>query len=594
MHHFTLWAPEAQSVEIEINGNRIPMTSEFDGYWGLAVGEAGPGTRYAFRIGGGDLLPDPRSPFQPEGVHGPSQLVDHDNFPWRHNAWPVRPLSSGVIYELHVGTFTPEGTFDSALAHLEYLVDLGVTHVEVMPVAEFSGTRGWGYDGVDLYAPHRAYGGPDAFKRFIDACHGCDMAVLLDVVYNHIGPEGGYLGKFGPYYSTRCRSPWGEGMNLDDMYAAEVRRFLRDNALMWFRDYRVDGLRLDAIHYMGDASAKHFLEELSEEVDSWEAHLGRPLVLIGESTENDPRVVRPREGGGFGFDAMWSEDFEHVFHTALTQDMGGYYEGYFGLLDMSTALRGFVYEGKYLPYLRRHYGKPLYEISGHRLIAYVQSHDHVGNRAEGERLIHLVGPERARLAAALLFASPYTPMLFQGEEWGASTPFLYFTDHSDPELCKAVIEGRRREFAGLISDPNRIPDPQARETFARSKLNWSELNEPEHARMLQWHRDLIRLRRSFPELTDGRRDRVEIEVDPEAEWLVLRRGNIVVACNFADEGQPLPLERHGRLEVLLASEPGADVPGELPPLCAVVAKAESRPPIPTPLDAERAAHGESA
>jgi maltooligosyltrehalose trehalohydrolase len=566
------------------------MSPEREGHWAVEVEEAGPGTDYAFSLDGRDPLPDPRSFYQPHGVHGPSRVVDHDEFAWQHDTWPVRPLASGVLYELHVGTFTVEGTFDAAIPRLQYLKDLGITHVELMPVSEFSGERGWGYDGVDLFAPHHAYGGPEGLKRLVDACHGHGLAVILDVVYNHLGPEGGYLVCFGPYLSTRYRGPWGDGMNLDEPHAAEVRCFLLDNAYMWFRDYRIDGLRLDAIHYLIDASAKHFLEEFTEEVDSWEAHLGRPLIVTGESTENDPRVIRPREAGGHGFDAMWSEDFEHVFHTALTNDMGGYYEGYHGLCDMRRVLRGFVYEGRYLPYVHKHYGKPLYELSGHRLIAYVQSHDHVGNRAEGERLEHLVGAARARLAAALLFAAPYTPMLFMGEEWAASTPFTYFADHSDPELRKSVSEGRCKEFAALISDPDCVPDPHAVETFNRSKLNWGELDEPEHKRMLDWHRALIRLRRRFPSLTDGKREHVEVEVDVDAEHLVMRRGAVVLACNFSEEPRDIPLQGFGALEVLLASEPEAALDGavvRLPPLSALFAQAELPPQRTTPLDLER-------
>ena len=451
------------------------MTARADGWWTAEAVSAAPGTDYAFRLDGGPPLPDPRSVWQPQGVHGPSRVLDHGAFPWTDGRWQQGPLPSAVLYELHVGTFTPEGTFEAAIARLDHLVDLGITHVELMPVAEFPGSRGWGYDGVDLYAPHHAYGGPEGLKRLVNACHAKGFAVLLDVVYNHLGPAGNYLERFGPYFTARHQTPWGPAVNLDGPGSDEVRRFFCDNALMWLRDYHLDGLRLDAVHALVDTSAVSFLEQLAAEVHALEAHLGRHLVLIAESDLNDPRVVRPPELGGYGLGAQWSDDFHHALHTVLTGERDGYYADFGSLADLAKALTGtFVYDGRYSHFRGRRHGRPTAGLTGDHFLGYLQNHDQIGNRAQGERSSHLPNSGRLKIAAALVLTSPFIPLLFQGEEWGASTPFQYFTDHDDPELGRAVREGRRVEFAGFGWAPEAIPDPQDPATFARSKLDWQE------------------------------------------------------------------------------------------------------------------------
>jgi maltooligosyltrehalose trehalohydrolase len=532
------------------------MQAGADGWWTATVEAAGPGSDYGFLLDGQGPFPDPRSFWQPDGVHGLSRVVDHAAFRWTDGGFQAPPLGAALLYELHVGTFTPEGTFDAAIGKLDHLVHLGVTHVELMPVNEFPGARGWGYDGVDLFAPHHAYGGPDGLKRLVNACHARGLAVLLDVVYNHLGPSGNYLGRYAPYFSRRYTTPWGDAVNFDGPDSDEVRRFFCDNARMWLRDYHCDGLRLDAVHAICDTAAQPFLEQLALEVDALQAQLGRHLVLIPESDLNDPRLLWSRERGGYGLDAQWSDDFHHALHTVLTGERDGYYRDFGALSDLAQALRqAFVYDGRYSAHRRRRHGRAPTGLGGHRFVGYLQNHDQVGNRARGERLSHLVSLGRLKIGAALVLTSPFVPMLFQGEEWGASTPFQYFTDHQEPELAKAVREGRRREFAAFGWQPEDVPDPQAPETFQRSKLRWQELVHPPHAEILEWHRRLIRLRRAEPALSDGRLERVHTRWDEAARWFVLERGPISVACNLAPQPQPVPL-RPGNHATLLSAPPG--------------------------------------
>jgi maltooligosyltrehalose trehalohydrolase len=421
-------------------------------------------------------------------------------------------------------------------------------------VNEFSGEHGWGYDGVDLFAPHHAYGGPVGLKRFVNACHLRGLAVLLDVVYNHLGPSGNYLGKFAPYFNDRYDTPWGPAVNFDGPHSDEVRRFFCDNALTWLRDYHFDGLRLDAVHAILDTSARPFLEQLGLEVRELEAQLNRPLVLIAESDPNDPRLLWPRERGGFALHAQWSDDFHHALHAVLTGERMGYYEDFGSLADLAKAFRNaYVYDGRYSAHRRRQHGRPPTGLNGHRFLGYAQNHDQVGNRAQGNRLSQLVSQSRLKIAAALVFTSPFVPMLFQGEEWAASTPFQYFTDHPEANLAKAVREGRRKEFAAFGWNPEDVPDPQARETFERSKLNWAEINAGPHADLLAWHRQLIQLRRDEPALADGRLDLVSTRFDESARWFVLERGLFTVACNLARHSRLVPL-RTGRHAVLLTSD----------------------------------------
>ena len=555
MHRFRVWAPRTERVDVLHRGRRLRMSAASGGWFEVAVGDAEPGDDYAFSLDGGPPRPDPRSPWQPAGIHGPSRLLDHAAFPWTDDTWRGGALRGAVLYELHVGTFTPEGTFEAVIPHLAELVELGVTAVEVMPVAEFSGDRGWGYDGVDLFAPHHAYGGPMGLKRLVDACHARGLAVVLDVVYNHLGPAGNYLSEFGPYFTDRYATPWGEAVNLDGPDSDPVRAFFLENATMWLCDYHVDGLRLDAVHAIVDTSAVHLLEELAERVDELEAVLGRTLVLIAESDANDPRIVRAREAGGYGIDGQWSDDFHHALHALLTGERRGYYADFGSFADLAAALTHvFVNDGRYSTFRRRRHGRPATGLPGWRFVAYLQNHDQIGNRAGGERMSLLVNERRLKIGAALVLTAPYVPLLFQGEEWGAHTPFLYFTDHREPDLGRAVSEGRRREFADFGWAPEDVPDPQAPETFTRSKLDWTECTRPPHAELLTWHRELLHLRRHTPALADGRVDRVHVRYDDSGGWLLIERDPITIACNLSAQPATIPLSPGRRTTVLLASD----------------------------------------
>jgi maltooligosyltrehalose trehalohydrolase len=567
MIEFRVWAPAAREVQLRLPGDLIPMTPIECGWWIARNPGAFHGMDYSFALDRADPLPDPRSPWQPYGVDGPSCVVDHSRFSWHDRSWQPPPLSSAIIYELHVGTFTPEGTFAGAIARLPHLVELGITHLELMPVSEFSGDWGWGYDGVDLFAPHHAYGGPDGLKQLVDACHAAGLAVLLDVVYNHLGPAGNYLSRFGPYFTDRYSTPWGPAINMDDSGSTEVRRFLCDNALMWLRDYHFDGLRIDAVHSIFDASATHFLEQLAAEVADLQARIGRHAVLIAESDLNDPRIVTAREAGGYGIDAQWSDDFHHALHAVLTGERAGYYSDFGTLAHLAKAFKdAYVYDGCDSQFRKRKHGRPIRDLSGWRFLGYLQNHDQTGNRARGERSGQLMSVNRLKLGAALVLCAPFIPMLFHGEEFGASTPFLYFTNHPDPDLARAVSEGRRREFAAFGWDPRDVPDPQARATYASSKLNWNEMDTEPHRSLLDWHRRLIALRRSIPDLTNGRLDEVDVRFQEIEQWLILARGSVAVACNFRDERQALPIPFAGTM--LLASSEGCLLRGtlvELPP-----------------------------
>jgi maltooligosyltrehalose trehalohydrolase len=552
-----VWAPGAQRVELECGGQRLPMDRAGDGWWSVDAPQLTHGTDYALMLDGEGPFPDPRSPWQPRGVHGPSRWVEHARFGWRDAGWQAPPLASAVIYELHVGTFTPEGSFEAAIGRLDHLLDLGITHVELMPVAEFSGERGWGYDGVDLFAPHHAYGGPEGLKRLVDACHARGLAVLLDVVYNHLGPSGNYLGRFGPYFTHAYSTPWGDAVNLDRAHSDTVRRFFLDNARMWLEDYHFDGLRIDAVHAIIDTSATHFLEALSREVRGLEARLGRHLVVIAESDLNDPRVIRAPELGGHGLDAQWNEDFHHALHAALTGERDGYYEDFGRLEHVARVLtRGLVYDGCYSAYRKRTHGRYAGDLPGRRFVGCLQNHDQVGNRATGDRSAHLLPVGLLKVGAALVLTSPFVPLLFQGEEWGAGTPFLYFTDHREPELAEAVRQGRRSEFAAFGWDADTIPDPQAPETFQRSRLDWDEPARPPYAEILEWHRDLIALRRRHPAFADDRLDPLRVRFDEAAHWLLVLRQGLVIACNLGRSSRRIDCPETEGGAVLLTSHPG--------------------------------------
>ncbi|HUJ66764.1 MAG TPA: malto-oligosyltrehalose trehalohydrolase [Acidimicrobiales bacterium] len=539
---FRVWAPTARQLTLQLDGHDHPMPAVGRGWWGLEVESVGPGSRYAFCVDGGPARPDPRSQFQPAGVHGPSELVDHDAFRWHDSQWRGLPLQGSVLYELHVGTFSPPGTFDGALPYLDHLVELGVDAIELLPVAEFSGERGWGYDGVDLFAPHHAYGGPDGLKRLIDACHVRGLGVVMDVVYNHLGPCGNYLPEFGPYFNDRRQTHWGAAVNFDGEESAEVRRFVIDNALMWLRDYHCDGLRLDAVHAIIDSSPLHILEQLASEVDALACHLRKPLFLIAESDLNDPRLVESPDRGGYGLQAAWADDWHHALHAVLTGERDGYYADYGSLPDLMKALsQAWVYDGRFSAYQAKERGRRPTGLNGHQFVVCTQNHDQVGNRARGERLTGLTTPARLKLAAALLLTGPFVPLLFQGEEWAAGTPFQYFVDFQDPDLRTAVRDGRRREFARFGWDPERIPDPNDAQTFARSKLDWSELDQHEHADILNWYRRLICLRRRVPALTDPRLDRQQVTCNEAGNWFLIQRSCYLVAGSLAPSPVVVPV-----------------------------------------------------
>ena len=557
---FRVWAPAAQQVEVELSDGRYPMTRDDAGWW-VADQLARAGDAYLFVVDGRPL-PDPRSREQPAGVRGPSRVVDHDAFHWTDSEWNGFDLAAAIVYELHIGTFTPEGTFSAAIDRLDHLASLGVNAVELMPVAEFPGTYGWGYDGVALYAPHHAYGGPEGLKAFVDACHARGLAVVMDVVYNHIGPEGSQLAAYGPYIAQTVATPWGPAFNFDAAGSDDVRAFVLDNAVMWLRDYHCDGLRLDAVQAMYDTSAVHILEAIGDTVADLSYGLQRTLWVIAESDLNDPRVVRDPTHGGYGLTAQWSDDFHHSLHVLLTGESGGYYQDFQAFDCLAEALRdAFVRPGDYRCYRGRSFGRPVGDVPLTRFLAYSQDHDMVGNRAVGDRMSHLVSGERARMAAALTLLSPFVPMLFMGEEWAASTPFLYFTDFSGAPLQQAVDANRRGMFAAFGFDATAASNPQHADTFERSKLRWEEIDDMDHASMLQWYQDLVALRRVTPDLHTGDASGVAVRSDGDRRVIVYSNAGIIVACNLG--AAAVTVEEALGAERVLSSAAGTGA--ELPP-----------------------------
>jgi maltooligosyltrehalose trehalohydrolase len=573
----SVWAPHARDVVLHRDGRRVTLEPTPDHWWVPLETHGAPGIRYGFSLDGGPPLPDPRSPFQPDGPHGLSESIDHNLFPWTDQDWRGVALPGSVIYEAHIGTFTPEGTFDAAIEKIPHLLELGVDAIELMPVAEFPGERGWGYDGVDLFAPHHSYGGPDGLKRLIDACHESGLGVVMDVVYNHLGPDGNYLARFGPYFSDREETIWGPAVNFDGPGSDEVRRFAIDNVRMWLRDYHCDGLRLDAVHSIVDRSATHILEEIGREVDALAAQVNRPLFVVAESDRNDPRLVRDRNAGGYGLAAVWSDDWHHAVHASLSGETEGYYEDYGDLEALTKALaQAWVYDGTWSDHRQRRHGASPEGLARHHFVVATQNHDQVGNRARGRRSSHLMSTGRLEVAAALLLTSPFTPMLFQGEEWGAGTPFRYFTDHQDPNLGSAVSEGRRFEFAAFGWEPSEIPDPQAMDTFVRSKLDWDEPGRNDHARILRWYATLVGLRKTTPELSDPRPESINVSVDPDTSLLVVERGAVIVLANLGPA--PSRFEFGGSFEIMAASRAGEETDGNtvtVSPDAAVIARVSS-------------------
>ena len=564
-----VWAPDAERVRLLADGNQSELSRGAGGWW---TGPRLPaGTDYAFLLdGSSEPLPDPASRWQPAGVHGLSRVYDQGAYQWRDEAWAGRDLIDAVVYELHVATFTPGATFDSAIERLPHLVQLGVTHVELLPVNAVNGVWNWGYDGVDWYAVHEPLGGPDGLKRFVDACHAAGLAVILDVVYNHLGPSGNYLPRFGPYLKTG-RNTWGDLVNLEQ---PEVRRFVIDNARMWLRDYHADGLRLDAVHALQDSSPVHVLAELSSEVGRLAETAGRPLTLIAESDLNDPVMITPRPDG-YGLDAQWDDDVHHALHALLTGERQGYYCDFGSLEVLAKVLtRAFLHDGTFSTFRGRVHGRPVDRdhVAGWQFVVCLQNHDQVGNRAVGDRLPELTSLELCRVGAVLLLTMPFTPMLWMGEEWAASTRWPFFTSHPEPDLARATGEGRIEEFAGYGWDVTQMIDPQDPQAYHSAVLDWSEPAREPHRQMLRLYEDLIALRAAEPDLRDPDLRTVRVDYDEDERWVVVHRGSLRVVANLAGAGQDVPVK--GGTEVIFAT--GAAQLGidevRLPAQCAAVVR----------------------
>ncbi|KQY99305.1 malto-oligosyltrehalose trehalohydrolase [Microbacterium sp. Root53] len=568
---FELWAPRPASVRLLLDGAEHAMRRDPDGWWRADVKQR-PGQDYGFLLDDDPTpLPDPRSLRQPRGVHDLSRVHDLGGFAWTDDRWTGRQLAGSLIYEMHLGTFTPEGTLDAAIGRLPHLVDLGVDFVELLPVNSFNGDWNWGYDGVLWYAVDETYGGPDAYRRFVDACHAAGLAVIQDVVYNHLGPSGNYLPRYAPYLREDSANTWGSSVDLS---RREVRDYIVDNALMWLRDMHVDGLRLDAVHALVDDSPTHLLQEMAERVDALSAHLRRPLTLIAESDMNDPKLIMPREAGGYGLHAQWSDDYHHAVHVALTGETAGYYADFEPIEALAkAATRGFFHDGTWSSFRERRHGHPIPpETPTWRLVAYAQDHDQIGNRATGDRLSQTLDDDALAIAAMLTLAGPFTPMVFMGEEWAASTPWQFFTAHPEPDLGAATAKGRIAEFARMGWDPEVVPDPQDPETFRRSKLDWAEpypeeAGDSRHTRLLAVHRELAALRRREPDLTDPRFSRLSAEWSEDPRWIRLRRGALEIVVNLADA----PLEIGEPREVLFATRPLEA--GSVPPRSGAIIRA---------------------
>lgn len=523
---FVVWAPLLKELAVKLfspSERTCTMERQEDDYWRVKTDDVSPGDLYFYILDGTLERPDPASFCQPKGVHGPSQIVDHRSFTWDDKAWQGVPPSEMICYELHVGTFTPEGTFHAILPRLVNLKEIGITAIEIMPVAQFPGERNWGYDGVYPFSVQDSYGGPEGLKRLVNACHEQDMAVILDVVYNHVGPEGNYLSDFGPYFSERYTIPWGRAINFDDSYCDGVRAFFIENALYWFDHYHIDALRVDAIHAIYDKSATPFLLELSKRTKDFSRQREREFFLIAESDLNDARVIRPPEIGGYGFDAQWCDDFHHALHVLLTGEDQGYYRDFGKVADLAKAVReGFVYSGQYSLFRKQHYGSSSKDRPADQFVVYSQNHDQIGNRFHGERLSRLVSFEALKIAAGAVLLSPSIPLLFMGEEYGEEAPFLYFVSHSDPELAKAVRQGRKEDFRSFRwrGEP---PDPQGVETFLQSKIAWEKREEGSHHVLLDFYKALMRLRREIPALSHLDRDCLDVFGVEEERVVCLRR-----------------------------------------------------------------------
>jgi len=572
---FRVWAPHLGKVEVRLvspPGGNYPLCQDETGFWTGVVEGARPGSDYFLVLEGERERPDPASAFQPEGVHGPSRVIDHETFAWSDGHWSGLALEEMIIYELHVGTFSEEGTFAGIIPHLDELLELGVNTLNLMPVAQFPGERNWGYDGTYPFAVQNSYGGPDGLKDLVDACHQRGMAVILDVVYNHLGPEGNYLADYGPYFTDRFRTPWGQALNFDGAYSDPVRSYFIENALHWFDAYHVDGLRLDAVHAICDLGAKHFLRELGEVVENYCKTKGRRHLLIPESDLNDARLIRPRSLDGHGLDAQWCDDFHHALHVLLTGEKTGYYADFGKIEQLEKAFReGFVYAWDYSPYRKKRHGSSSTGCPAHQFIVFSQNHDQVGNRMLGERLSTLVPFEALKLAAATVILSPFVPLLFMGEEYGEENPFLYFVSHSDPDLQEAVRQGRNKEFEGFRWQ-GECPDPQSPMTFLRSRLN-REGKSAGKCRVLQkFYCRLIALRREVPALANLSKEDLSLHSEPGQKMLMIQRwhGNSRIAGILNFDVSPAYLAVEGllrgrwRLDLNSAEETWLGPGGSLP------------------------------
>ena len=536
---FRVWAPQIAPVGVRLLGTDrlVPLEKSGRGYYEAIVEDVRPGDLYYVHLGSRTERPDPASRFQPQGVHGPSAVID-PQFAWDDADWSGTALGDYIIYELHVGTFTPAGTFEAVIPYLDYLSELGITAVELMPVAQFPGTRNWGYDGVFPFAVHDSYGGPEGLKKLVNACHRRGLAVVLDVVYNHLGPEGNYLGDFAPYFTERYRSPWGPALNFDGSYSDEVRKFFIQNALYWLGEFHIDALRLDAVHAILDHAPFTFLEELSVEVEREAKRLSRPMFLIAESADNNARLLRSRERGGYALHGQWNDDFHHCLHTLLARDRGGYYEDYGDFAQLVKAYReGFVYSGEYAPFRKRRHGSSSRDIPARQFVVFAQNHDQVGNRRLGDRLTQTVSFEQLKLAAGLVMLAPFIPLLFMGEEYGETAPFPYFVSHSDPELIESVRRGRRAEFASFEWQ-GEIPDPQDETTFLSAKLRHELRHGGKHKILLEFYRELISLRKSLPALARSDKDGMEVKGYSSEKILAVERwraeDRVLMLANLGD------------------------------------------------------------
>ncbi len=539
---FTVWAPLRQQVQLQIwtpAEQLVSMEKDDQGYWRTTLTDIPVGSRYQYQLDGTLSRPDPASHYQPEGVHNSSVIVNHHLFNWNDSNWKSIPLEDLIIYELHVGTFTPVGTFEAIISRIPQLLELGINTIELMPVAQFPGSRNWGYDGVYPYGVQASYGGPDGLKSLVDACHQQGMAVILDVVYNHLGPEGNYTQDFGPYFTDKYNTPWGRAINFDDAYSPGVRNFFIENALYWFRDYHIDALRLDAVHAIYDFGARHILAELATEVKTLSQQQGRPFLLIAESDLNDVRVIHSQEKGGYGLDGQWCDDFHHSIHSLLTGENNGYYQDFGNCYHLEKAFReNFVYSWNYSPDRQRYHGNYAGDCSPSQFVVCSQNHDQVGNRMLGERLTALVSFEALKLAAATVLLSPNIPMLFMGEEYGEEAPFLYFISHGDPNLVEAVRQGRKSEFEAFhgVGDP---PDAQSLETFQQCILNWDKRTEGKHQVLWDFYKQLIQLRRQIPALKQLQRQGFVVSSLESEKILIVQRtyetSQVFYLFNFSEK-----------------------------------------------------------